>query len=680
MSPYPHLLAPLDLGFTTLANRVLMGSMHTGLEEAPDGFDRLAAFYAARARGGVGLIVTGGIAPNFAGRLEPRASQLSFAWQVAKHRRVTDAVHAAGGKIALQILHAGRYAYHPLSVAPSALRSPITPFKPRALTGWGIRRTIAAYARCAQLARRAGYDGVEIMGSEGYLINQFIAPKTNLRDDEWGGSFDNRVRIATEIVRRTREAVGPDFIIVYRLSMLDLVDGGSSWDEVVELAKRIETAGATLINTGIGWHEARIPTIATMVPRAAFSWVTARLRGVVKLPLITTNRINDPAVAEAILARGDADMVSMARPFLADADFVAKAARGEAASINTCIACNQACLDHIFERKIATCLVNPHACRETEMPLAPARARRRIAIVGAGPAGLACATTAAACGHDVTLFDAAPAIGGQFNLARRIPGKEEFAETLRYYANRLAALRVDLRLGRVAAVDDLRGFDAVILATGIVPRQPAIDGLSHPSVASYVEIVDGRRSAGSKVAIIGAGGIGFDVAEFLTHAGHDDGHASTGEADDPAIDAFRSEWGIDTSYASRGGIAQASEAAPPRQVWLLQRKAAKVGDGLAKTTGWIRRTLLRKRNVTMLAGVTYDRIDDAGLHLRVDGQPQVLAVDTIVICAGQEPRRELAEQLAAAAVDCTLIGGADVAAELDARRAIEQGTQVALAL
>ena len=680
MSPYPHLLAPLDLGFTTLPNRVLMGSMHTGLEEAPDGFDRLAAFYAARARGGVGLIVTGGIAPNFAGRLEPRASQLTFAWQVAKHRRVTDAVHAAGGRIALQILHAGRYAYHPLSVAPSALRSPITPFKPRALTRWGIRRTIAAYARCAQLARRAGYDGVEIMGSEGYLINQFIAPKTNLRDDEWGGSFDNRVRFATEIVRRTREAVGRDFIIVYRLSMLDLVDGGSSWDEVVELARRIEAAGATLINTGIGWHEARIPTIATMVPRAAFSWVTARLRGAVRLPLIATNRINDPAVAEAILARGDADMVSMARPFLADADFVAKAARGEAASINTCIACNQACLDHIFERKIASCLVNPSACRETEMAPSPAQARRRIAIVGAGPAGLACATTAAARGHAVTLFDAAEAIGGQFNLARRIPGKEEFAETLRYYANRLAAFGVDLRLGRVATVGDLRGFDAVILATGIVPRQPAIDGLSHPSVASYVEIVDGRRSAGSRVAIIGAGGIGFDVAEFLTHAGHDDGHASTGGADDPAIDAFRSEWGIDPGYANRGGLAAPREAAPPRQLWLLQRKASKVGDGLAKTTGWIRRTLLRKRNVTMLSGVTYDRIDDAGLHIGVDGRPQVLAVDTIVICAGQEPRRELAEQLSVAGIDCTLIGGADVAAELDARRAIEQGTRVALAL
>ena len=680
MSPYPHLLAPLDLGFATLPNRVLMGSMHTGLEEAPAGYDKLAAFYAARARGGVALIVTGGIAPNFAGRLEPKASQLSYGWQAARHRRVTDAVHAAGGRIALQVLHAGRYAYHPMSVAPSALRSPITPFKPRALTRWGVRRTIAAYVRCARLAQRAGYDGVEIMGSEGYLINQFIAPKTNLRDDEWGGSFDNRVRFATEIVRRTREVTGAQFIIIYRLSMLDLVDGGSTWDEVVELARRIESAGATLINTGIGWHEARIPTIATMVPRAAFTWVTARLRAAVRLPLITTNRINDPAVAEAILARGDADMVSMARPFLADADFVAKAARGEAASINTCIACNQACLDQIFERQVASCLVNPVACRETEIRIVKASRQRRIAVVGAGPAGLACATTAAERGHSVTLFDAAAEIGGQFNLARRIPGKEEFAETLRYYANRLAALSADLRLGRAATVDDLRGFDAVILATGVVAREPAIEGLAHPSVAGYAEIVDGRRIAGRSVAIIGAGGIGFDVAEFLTHAGHDDGHASAGARDDASIGAFCDEWGIDAAYANRGGIKPATEPSPPRRVWLLQRKASKVGEGLARTTGWIRRTLLKKRGVAMIAGVTYERIDDAGLHLVVDAKPQVLAVDTIVVCAGQEPRRELAGALTAAGIAFTLIGGADVAVELDAKRAIEQGTCVAVAL
>ena len=561
MTAYPHLLAPLDLGFTTLPNRVLMGSMHTGLEESPNGFVKLGAFYAARARGGVGLIVTGGIAPNLVGRLEPRASQLSFGWQAAKHRQVTDAVHAAGGRIALQILHAGRYAYHPLSVAPSAIRSPITPFKPRALTRWGIERTLAAYVRCAQLAQRAGYDGVEVMGSEGYLINQFIAERTNHRNDAWGGAFENRIRFAVETVRRTREAIGPNFIIIYRLSMLDLVDGGSKWDEVVALAQAIEAAGATLINTGIGWHEARIPTIATMVPRGAFSWVTARLRGAVRLPLIATNRINDPAVADAILARGDADMVSMARPFLADAEFVAKAAQGRAGEINTCIACNQACLDRIFNRAIATCLVNPFACRETEMKLTPTEHRKRIAVVGSGPAGLACAATAAERGHRVTLFDAASEIGGQFNLARRIPGKEEFAETLRYFDRRLAALGVERRLGTRAGLADVRDADAVILATGIVPRQPAIEGLAHPSVASYVDIIEGRRTAGRNVAIIGAGGIGFDVAEFLTHAGAEDGHASAGALHDGAIEAFRDEWGIDAAYSDRGGLKAAQASA-----------------------------------------------------------------------------------------------------------------------
>ena len=670
MDAYPHLLAPLDLGFVTLRNRVLMGSMHTGLEEAHDGFAKLAAFYERRARGGVGLIVTGGIAPNFAGRIEPHALQLSFGWQVAKHRPVTDAVHAAGGRIALQVLHAGRYAYHPLAVAPSAIRSPITPFTPRALTGWGIERTLGAYARCARLAQRAGYDGVEIMGSEGYLINEFVAQATNRRDDAWGGPFERRIRFAVEAVRRTREAIGSDFIIIYRLSMLDLVEGGSTWDEVVQLAKAIEAAGATMINTGIGWHEARIPTIATMVPRAAYAWVTAKLRGEVKLPLIATNRINDPGVAEAILARGDADMVSMARPFLADADLVAKAAAGRAAEINTCIACNQACLDHIFERAVATCLVNPFACRETELAATPAPKPRRIGVVGAGPAGLACALTAAERGHAVTLFDAAPEIGGQFNLARRIPGKEEFAETLRYFDRRLSALGVERVLGRAATAADVRAFDHVIVATGVVPRVPALAGLDHPSVASYVEIVRGDRVAGKRVAIIGAGGIGFDIAELLTHPGpaHDDART------------FLDAWGIDTRYASRGGLKPAEEPPSPRAVVLLQRKPTKVGEDLAKTTGWIRRTLLRRRGVEMLADVAYDHIDDDGLHVRVAGVPRTLRVDTIVVCAGQEPRRELAEALAREGIAHTVIGGADVAVELDAKRAIDQGTRVALAL
>jgi len=668
-APYPHLLAPLDLGFVTLKNRVLMGSMHTGLEEAPDGYARMAAFYAERARGGVGLIVTGGIAPNFAGRVEPRGSQLSFPWQVGNHRIVTDAVHAAGGKIAMQILHTGRYAYHPLSVAPSALRSPITPFKPRALTRWGVRKTIADYARCARLAQRAGYDGVEIMGSEGYLINEFVAPCTNHRDDEWGGPFENRIRFPVEVVRRTREAVGPNFIIVYRLSMLDLVEGGSTWEEVVALAKAVEAAGATIINTGIGWHEARVPTIATMVPRAAFTWVTRRLKGAVRIPLVVTNRINDPGVADEVLARGDGDMVSMARPFLADADFVVKAAEGRADEINTCIACNQACLDQIFSRKIASCLVNPRACHETKIVPKPAARKKRVAVVGAGPAGLACATTAATAGHAVTLFDADAEIGGQFNLARRIPGKEEFAETLRYFRRIIERTGVDLRLGQRVGAGDLAGFDHVVLATGIVPRMPAIPGIDHPKVASYADIVLGRRVAGKRVAIIGAGGIGFDVGEFLTHAGGIDD-----------TEEYCAEWGIDADYRARGGIRSADGRPSPREVWLLQRKVGKIGEGLAKTTGWIRRTLLKKRGVTMFPGVEYDRIDDEGLHLRVDGVPQVLAVDTIVVCAGQEPRRELLAAVQAAGLPVTLIGGADVAEELDARRAIAQGTELALSL
>jgi 2,4-dienoyl-CoA reductase (NADPH2) len=678
--PYPHLLAPLDLGFCTLPNRVLMGSMHTGLEEAPHGFARLAAFYAERARGGVGLIVTGGIAPNLAGRIEPRAAQLSFGWQVRRHREVTGAVHDAGGRIAMQILHAGRYAYHPLAVAPSALRSPITPFRPRALSAWGIGRTIAAYTRCARLAQDAGYDGVEIMGSEGYLINQFVAPRTNQRSDAWGGGFANRIRLAVEVVERTREAVGREFVIIFRLSMLDLVEGGSTWDEVVALAKAVEAAGATLINTGIGWHEARIPTIATMVPRAAFAWVTRRLKGEVHVPLVTTNRINDPAVAEAILARGDADMVSMARPFLADAAFVAKAAQGRAAEINTCIACNQACLDHIFERRTASCLVNPYACRETELVAARAPFARRIAVVGAGPAGLASAVTLAERGHAVTLFEAAHAIGGQFNLARRIPGKEEFAETLRYYAARLQTLGVAVRLNTHAAAADLAGFDHVVVAAGVLPRVPSVPGIEHPKVLGYAEVVEGRVQAGRRVAIMGAGGIGFDVAELLSAGNAPDGHAGDGAQDDAAVEAFRAEWGIDKQYRERGAVVSPADHAAPRELWLLQRRASKPGEGLAKTTGWIRRTLLRRRGVRMQGGVTYQRIDDAGLHLTVEGEPRVLAVDHVVVCAGQEPRRELGRALAAAGAPHTLVGGADVAAELDAKRAIEQATRVCLAL
>jgi len=681
MATYPHLLAPLDLGFTTLKNRVLMGSMHTGLEEESNGFAKMAEFYATRARGGVALIVTGGIAPNLSGRLEPRASQLSFSWQAAKHRIVTDAVHRAGGKIALQILHAGRYAYHPLAVAPSPSRSPISPFRARGLTSWGVRKTISDYVRCAQLAQRAGYDGVEIMGSEGYLINQFVAPQTNHRNDEWGGSFEHRIRFPVEIVRRTRDAVGKEFIIIYRLSMLDLVDGGSNWDEVVQLAQVVEAAGASIINTGIGWHEARIPTIGTMVPRAAFAWVTRRLKGSVSIPLITTNRINDPATGEAILARGDADMVSMARPFLADPEFVNKAATNRADEINTCIGCNQACLDHIFARQLASCLVNPFACRETEMKLQAAERRQRIAVVGAGPAGLACATTAAARGHYVTLFEAAAEIGGQFNLARRIPGKEEFAETLRYFRTRLRQLNVRVELNRRVSADHLRDYEHVIVATGIVPRIPPIPGIDDPKVANYVEIVDGRRQAGRRVAIIGAGGIGFDVGEFLT-AGDapPDGHRSVGRDDDPAVVAFRDEWGIDQTFAQRGGLKDPQDHASPRRLWLLQRKDQKVGAGLAKTTGWIRRALLKKRGVVMLSGVQYNRIDNAGLSITADGHPELLDVDTVVICAGQEPQRELVAGLVAARIPHQLIGGADVALELDAKRAIEQGTWVAMAL
>ncbi|MBN8451393.1 MAG: NADPH-dependent 2,4-dienoyl-CoA reductase [Candidatus Accumulibacter sp.] len=669
---YPHLLAPLDLGFMTLKNRVLMGSMHTGLEEAPKGFARLAAFYAERARGGVGLIVTGGIAPNQDGVVMPGAAALENEAQAEKHRQVTDAVHQAGGKIAMQILHTGRYAYHRGAVAPSAVQAPISPIRPRELSEEDIERTLNDYARCAGLAQLAGYDGVEVMGSEGYLINQFVAQQTNFREDGWGGSFENRSRFALETVRRVRATTGPNFIIIFRLSMLDLVEGGSTWDEIVTLAKAVEAAGATIINTGIGWHEARIPTIATMVPRAAFVWVTRRLMGEVGIPLVTTNRINAPEVAEEVIASGSADMVSMARPFLADADFVNKAAAGRADEINTCIACNQACLDEIFEGRLTFCLVNPRACRETELLIEKTVAPKRIAVVGAGPAGMACALTAAERGHWVTLFDAAPEIGGQFNLARRIPGKEEFSETLRYFDRSLDRAGVTLELGKTCTAPELAeaGFEHVVLATGIVPRRPELPGIEHEKVISYTDLIEGYRIAGERVAIIGAGGIGFDVAEFLTHT----------DNDQDELERFQSEWGIDAEFANRGGLKPPTRATGQRQVWLLQRKAAKVGDGLAKTTGWIRRTLLKKRGVQMLSGVTYERIDDAGLHIVVDGQPQCLPVNHVIICAGQEPRRDLEEGLRAANVPVSLIGGADVANELDAKRAIDQGTRLAATL
>ncbi|MGW9396852.1 FAD-dependent oxidoreductase [Streptomyces sp. NPDC055642] len=671
MSRYPHLLSPLDLGFTTLPNRVLMGSMHVGLEEAEGGFSRMAEFYAARARGGVGLIVTGGIAPNDEGRPYEGGARLTTEAEADQHRVVTAAVHDEGGRIAMQILHFGRYAYHRDLVAPSPLQAPISPFEPRELTEADIERTIGDYVRAARLARRAGYDGVEIMGSEGYLINEFIARQTNHRTDRWGGSYENRMRFPVEIVRRVREAVGEDFIVIYRLSMLDLVPGGSTLDEVITLARAVEAAGATIINTGIGWHEARIPTIATSVPRGAYTWVTKRLMGEVSVPLVTTNRINTPELAERLLAEGTADMVSMARPMLADPDFVAKAADGRPEAINTCIGCNQACLDHTFSGQITSCLVNPRACHETELVLSPTRRRKRVAVVGAGPAGLACAVSAAERGHDVTLFDAGSEIGGQLNVARKVPGKQEFDETLRYFRTRLAELAVGLRLDTRVTADDVAGHDEIVVATGVSPRLPDIPGVDHPSVLGYLDVLRDGAPVGDRVAILGAGGIGFDVAEFLTDGG-DKAH------EDP--ETYFRQWGVDLDYRAPGGLAAPERPAPPRTVHLLQRKTSKVGAGLGKTTGWIHRTELRHRGVTMVPGVRYDRIDDAGLHLTVDGQSTVLEVDTIVLCTGQEPRRDLYDTLLAAGRPVHLIGGADVAAELDAKRAIKQGTELAAAL
>ena len=669
---YPTLLSPLDLGFLTLKNRVLMGSMHTGLEDRARDYPKLAAYFAERAAGGVGLIVTGGMAPTVSGALAPFASSMMFPWQVRHHRKVTAAVHAEDGRICMQILHAGRYGYHPLSVAPSAIQSPITPFKPRALSKMGIRREIRGFVRAARLAKKAGYDGVEVMGSEGYFINEFTTPRVNKRKDEWGGEAAGRYRIAVEIVRRIREAVGTDFIIIYRLSMLDLVHDGNSWDEIVAQAKAIEKAGATIINTGIGWHEARIPTIATMVPRAAFTWVTRKLKGEVNIPLVTTNRINTPEVAEKVLAAGDADMVSMARPLLTDAEFVNKAATGRADEINVCIACNQACLDHTFSRQTASCLLNPRACYETELNYTPAPHKKSLAVVGAGPAGLAFSCVAAERGHKVTLFESADRIGGQFNMAKRVPGKEEFYEALKYYGRQLELKGVDLRLGVRAEVDLLKEFDEVILASGVSPRTPGIEGINHAKVLSYIDVLRDGAEVGNKVAIIGAGGIGFDVAEFLGHEGHDG-------PDFPTPEEFARQWGIDMKLEARGGVKNVEAEPEPleREIWLLQRKTSKPGKGLGKTTGWVHRLSLRKRGVKMLAGVNYRHIDEFGLHIEHDGKEKLLEVDNVIICAGQLPCRDLQEPLKSAGLTVHLIGGADVAAELDAKRAIKQGSELA---
>ncbi|MFT4624402.1 MAG: 2,4-dienoyl-CoA reductase (NADPH2) [Myxococcota bacterium] len=668
---YPHLLAPLDLGHITLRNRVLMGSMHVGLEEQVGPLSRMAAYFRVRARHGVGMIVTGGFAPSWEGGVKPLAGRLSNRWEAYKHRVVTDAVHEEGGRIAVQILHAGRYSYHPLAVAPSAQKSPISPFRARGLSARGVERTINDYVGCAVMAQRAGYDGVEVMGSEGYLINQFIASRTNERTDGWGGSFENRIKFPLEIVRRMRDAVGSDFVIIFRLSMLDLVEDGSTWDEVVHLAKELETAGVSLINTGIGWHEARVPTIATLVPRAAYTWITARLRSEVNVPLITSNRINMPHTAEAVLARGDADMVSMARPFLADPEWITKAEQGREDEINTCIACNQACLDHVFENKRASCLVNPFACYEDELVLTPVTTQRRIAVVGAGPAGLAAACSAGERGHAVVLFEASDRIGGQFNLAKRIPGKEEFAETLRYFGRRLELAKVEVRLQTRATAESLAGFDAVVLATGVHPRQVSIPGIDHPKVLSYVDVLGGNAEVGKRVAIIGAGGIGFDVAEFLAHTHVDDAQS---------VDQYLDTWGVDREYAERGALKEAVDPAPARQIVLCQRSSGKAGAKLGKTTGWIHRASVRKMGVHTMTGLSYDRIDDAGLHVTSGGVAEVLEVDNVVVCAGQVPNRDLEPALKAAGIAVHRIGGADEASELDAKRAIDQGTRLAATL
>ena len=668
---YPHLMEPLDLGFRIIKNRSLMGSMHTSLEEAPNGFVRMAAYYAERAAGGIGIIVTGGFAPNIEGGGMPNATMIATEDDIENHRLITDAVHKEDGVICMQILHTGRYAYHPQLVSCSPVQAPINQFVPKELDEEGIEKQIQDFVSCAINAQSAGYDGVEIMGSEGYFINQFICKRTNKRTDRWGGSYQNRIRLALEIVRRTREAVGEKFILIFRLSMLDLVEDGSTWEEVVELAKGIEKVGATIINTGIGWHEARVPTISTSVPRGAFVEITKRLKSEINIPLCTTNRINTPEVAEDILSEGNADIISMARPLLADPQFMVKAAANKADEINTCIGCNQACLDHIFEMKLASCLVNPLACHETEIIINQAISIKKIAVVGAGPAGLAAATTAVKRGHDVTLFEADNKIGGQFNIAKQVPGKEEFGETIRYFNKQIELTGVKLKLNTKANLEDLTNFDEVLLATGISPRLPDIPGVEHEKVMTYLDVLRDKKPVGKRVAIIGAGGIGFDVGEFLTHQGK---LTSLDKA------AYMKEWGVDLNYSTPGGLISPKVEPSPREVFLIQRKSSKVGDGLGKSTGWIHRTVLKNKGVKMIKGAQYTKIDNDGLHLLVDGQEHLLSVDNIIICAGQNSQRELQAQLESARVKVTLIGGADVAAELDAKRAIKQGTIVAAAI